>query len=240
MTPREYEKYVGTIYAKKGYDVSVSPLSNDWGIDVIAVKGEEKIGVQAKMYGNINRKVNRRAIMELYGAAAYQDCTKAVLATGGEILPDAKKVAEKLGIEILYTSAPIEMQQRIEPVAAAGLSGADREIPSFYEAWEKYIFPLKGQTLYNSRGSNSILDVDWSGIRRKTINGRTDKVDIEGFRLAYNVLVRNNGIITRDYIDQQYDKKCSSIIVVVLSQIPYVDKTSSPIGLRINKESLKH
>jgi len=56
------------------------------------------------MYGESSRSVNRRVIMELYGASAYQDCTRAILATNGDILPDAIEVANKLGIEILRTS----------------------------------------------------------------------------------------------------------------------------------------
>ena len=32
--------------------------------------------------------------MQLYGAMAYQDCTKAVLATDGEVLDDAVIVAK--------------------------------------------------------------------------------------------------------------------------------------------------
>lgn len=235
MTPKEYEDYVGTIYAKQGYDVTVSPLSNDWGIDVIAIKGDEKIGVQAKMYGDSKRSVNRHVIMELYGAAAYQDCTKAVLATDGEVRCDARNVAEKLGIDILYTSARLERREVIEEFTYKPSHIRVKEgILSFDEAWEKYIFPLKGTTLYNSRGSNRILAVDWGGVTRITSTGRIKRIDIEGFKQAYNELIKN-GSVSREYINQEYDKKCSSGIVLVLSQIPYIDKTEAPIGLKINK-----
>ena len=102
MKPEEFEQYVGNIYVSEGYEVKVSPLTNDWGIDIIAVKKNEKLGIQVKMYGHTNRKVNRAMIMELYGAAAYQDCSKGVLVTDGIILSDAIKVAEKLGVQIRY------------------------------------------------------------------------------------------------------------------------------------------
>ena len=220
------------MFADNGYKVSVSPLSNDWGIDVIAIKGDEKIGIQAKMYGESSRSVNRRVIMELYGAAAYQDCTKAVLATDGEIYPDAIEVAQKLGIDILRTSVSEDFiptvptkQMNCEVKTKAGNI-------SFEEAWEKYIFPLKGRILSNSRGSNKIIAVDWGGIKRVTSNGKLGKIDIEGFRLAYNVLM-SQGYVTRDYINQQVDKRCSSGIVLILGELPFVEKTSSPTGLRI-------
>ncbi|WP_303027758.1 restriction endonuclease [Duncaniella muris] len=232
MTPQQYEEYIGSLFADNGYKVSVSPLSNDWGIDVIAIKGDEKIGIQAKMYGESSRSVNRRVIMELYGAAAYQDCTKAVLATDGEIYPDAIEVAQKLGIDILRTSVSEDFiptvptkQMNCEVKTKAGNI-------SFEEAWEKYIFPLKGRILSNSRGSNKIIAVDWGGIKRVTSNGKLGKIDIEGFRLAYNVLM-SQGYVTRDYINQQVDKRCSSGIVLILGELPFVEKTSSPTGLRI-------
>lgn len=232
MTPQQYEEYIGSLFADNGYKVSVSPLSNDWGIDVIAIKGDEKIGIQAKMYGESSRSVNRRVIMELYGAAAYQDCTKAVLATDGEIYPDAIEVAQKLGIDILRTSVSEDFiptvptkQMNCEVKTKAGNI-------SFEEAWEKYIFPLKGRILSNSRGSNKIIAVDWGGIKRVTSNGKLGKIDIEGFRLAYNVLM-SQGYVTRDYINQQVDKRCSSGIVLILGELPFVEKTSSPSGLRI-------
>lgn len=156
MTPKQYEDYIGALYTQKGYKVTVSPLSNDLGIDVIATKDNEKIGIQASM--------------------------------------------------------------------------------SFDEAWEKYIFPLKDKILHNSHGPNHIIEANWTGIERVTSKGRKGKIDIEGFRLAYNVLMKQ-GHITRNYINQQVDKRCSSGIVLILEQLPFVEKTQSPTGLRLKKHS---
>lgn len=233
MTPKQYEDYIGALFAQKGYTVTVSPLSNDWGIDVIAIKDSEKIGIQAKMYGESSRSVNRRVIMELYGASAYQDCNRAILATNGDILPDAIEVANKLGIEILRTSTDKchTGLHRSDDNGTTKSNNSD-SVMSFDEAWEKYIFPLKGRTLYNSRGSNQIVAVDWTGIKRITSNGKGGRIDIEGFRLAYNTLMPQ-GKISRDYINQQVDKRCSSGIVLILSQLPFVELTSSPTGLRL-------
>ena len=75
MTPKEYEQYIANIFQKQGYKTIVTPYSNDWGIDVIAIKGKEKIAIQAKMYGN-KRKVNRAAIMQLYGAMLIKTVQK--------------------------------------------------------------------------------------------------------------------------------------------------------------------
>lgn len=98
MTPSEYEALVADRFRQRGYVVEDRPATNDWGVDLIAVKDTERIAIQAKMYGGTPRPVNRAQIMELCGAAAYFDCARAVLATNGRVMADAQEVAEKLGI----------------------------------------------------------------------------------------------------------------------------------------------
>ena len=234
MTPSQYEQYIGDYFREKGFDVIVTPFSNDWGLDIIANKGDEKIGIQVKMYGNSNRKVNREAIMTLSGAAHYQDCTKAIIVTDGEIMSDAKKVADKLGIQILYMPANtiimegLSTKEETKPILYN--QGHD-SFPSFDDMWGKYIIPLKGHELSNSRGTNIILDVNWGGIKRITSQGKEGKIDIEGFKLAYNELLEK-GIVRRDYINQQIAKRCSSGIVLILSQVPFIEGDTSELRLK--------
>lgn len=171
MTPKEYEQYIASIFQNQGYKTLVTPYSNDWGIDVIAIKGKEKIAIQAKMYGN-KRKVNRAAIMQLYGAMAYQDCTKAVIATDGELLDDAISVAKKLKIEILTTKTNFVStfhKEKEEENSDSIHKDFRMEYPTFDEVWRKYIMPLKGVTLWNTKGENKILDVNWGGITSNTL-----------------------------------------------------------------------
>ena len=234
MTPKEYEQYIASIFQNQGYNTLVTPYSNDWGIDVIAIKGKEKIAIQAKMYGN-KRKVNRAAIMQLYGAMAYQDCTKAVIATDGELLDDAISVAKKLKIEILTTKTNFVStfhKEKEEENSDSIHKDFRMEYPTFDEVWRKYIMPLKGVTLWNTKGENKILDVNWGGITRITSNKRRSSISIDGFRFAYNELIRK-GKITRDYINQEVDKRCSSGIVLILGQIPFVSTVRNPTSLEI-------
>ena len=63
-------------------------------------------------------------MMQLYGAMAYRDCTKAVLATDRECMADAVEVANKLGIEILYLNGNEDARQmnaNKEPVCVENL-----------------------------------------------------------------------------------------------------------------------
>jgi len=238
MTPEQFEHHVAALYAERGYTTKVSPLSNDWGIDVIAIKGTEKIAIQVKMYGGTSRSVNRRVMMELYGAAAYQDCSSAVLATDGNVLPDALLVAKKLGIQVLHL--PHE-EMMIDSVCPNFYVENETEImgqvtsnryPSFAEVWKEYIMPLRGKTISDGKLTNTIIEVSTAGLNRLTSNGQSRKIDIEGFRLAYNTLI-SKGSVSREYINQQVDKRCSSGIVLILGQIPFIEIVFSPKGLRL-------
>lgn len=235
MLPEEYEKYVAGIFHERGYHTVITPLSGDWGIDVFATKGNEKIAIQAKMYGHTSRKVNRAVIMQLYGAMAYHDCTKAVLATDGELLDDAYMVAKKLGIEVLYTAKNNSLQRhsthKIDNVVSHVNTIKDG-YPSFGEMWNNHILPLKGRTLYNTRGGNQLIDINISGITRCTSSGKISHINIEAFRFAYNELL-SKGYVTRDSINQQVDGRCSSGVVLILSQLSFVTIEQNPLTLKL-------
>ena len=200
MKPTDYEHLVGKYFKKSGYHVTVTPASNDYGIDIFATKKDEKIAIQAKMYGESSRKINRQMIFELYGAAAYADCNKAIIATNGRVLDDAREVAEKLGIDIL----PINAQKNFETTKRNAITDdtytssiesftyktdiSHEETPGdetdamFENLWEKYIMPLEGKRLSRPNGKgNDIVQVDWGGIKRITSNGRQQTIKIEIF-----------------------------------------------------------
>lgn len=71
MTPREYEELVAAYFRAKGYEVQLTPYSNDYGIDVLASRGSQRVAVQARMFGDTARKINRQMVMELHGAKDF-------------------------------------------------------------------------------------------------------------------------------------------------------------------------
>ena len=115
MKPREYEEYIRELFNKQGYTTELTPQSGDYGIDIFATKGREKIAIQVKMYGN-SRKVNRSMIMELHGAKDYFGCNKAILVTNGEIMPDAIEVANRLQIDLQIIDYPDKTTKTAEGV----------------------------------------------------------------------------------------------------------------------------
>ena len=221
MTPDQYEKYVANYFQNKGYKVKQTPYSNDYGVDVFAEKNKEKIAIQAKMFGNSNRKINRQMVMEFYGAKDFFNCDKGIIVTDGEIIQNAKDVADKLGIEILF----------IYPQ-----SHVPKNNSQFDEIWENYVMPLEGKTITRNNGKiNKILEVNWGGINRITSNGNQQNIDIEIFKKTINHLLEN-GSITRQEINDEYSKRASSGIVLILSQLPMIRLNNTrPISLELIK-----
>lgn len=225
MTPRQFEELVCEHYRKQGYKTEITPSSGDYGVDVFATKGKEKLAIQAKMYGSSTRKINRQCVMELHGAKDYFDCTKAIIATDGTFLTDAIQVAEKLNIDIIYLDSLT--------IAKPTISKTTEKI--FDDIWLKYIIPLQGKTLTKSNDeTNVIVTADWSGIERITSNGKKGKIKIEIFKQTINKLL-TTGHITRDEINQNYTGRASSGIVLILSQVPFFDTTKNPTGLVYKK-----
>ena len=219
MTPDQYEKYVANYFQNKGYKVKQTPYSNDYGVDVFAEKNKEKIAIQAKMFGNSNRKINRQMVMEFYGAKDFFNCNKGVIVTNGEIIKNAKEVADKLEIEILF----------IDPQSPISKNNSQ-----FDEIWENYIMPLKGKTITRKNGkTNKIIDVDWGGIKRITSNGNQQKIDIEIFKKTIHHILEK-GSITRLEINNEYSKRASSGIVLILSQLPMIRlNNTKPISIEL-------
>lgn len=225
MNPKQFEELVCEHFRQKGYEAETTSYSNDYGVDVFAKKGKEKIAVQAKMYGSGTRKINRQMVMELHGAKDYFDCTKAVIATDGVLLSDALEVAQKLKIDILTIDASTVLT---EPKK----SNNDK---TFEGIWEKYIIPLQGKTLTRDSGeTNKIVKVNWSEVERITSNGNKGKIKVEIFKQAINKLL-TDGSITRDYINQNYVGRASSGVILILSQVPFFQLTDRPTGLKYIK-----
>lgn len=230
MTPRDFEEITSFYLSRQGYKVTLTSYTNDYGADLFAEKENEKIVVQAKMYGDSSRKVNRRCLMELHGVKDYFDCTKAILSTDGILMPDALEVASKLKIEVIN---PLD-QEFVSPSLVPRLSTNSL----FDNIWTNYIIPLQGKVITRDDGStNEIKKVGWAHIERISSNGKKGIIDIDIFKFVVYHLEKN-GSITRDYINQNYEKRAASGIVLILSQVPLFRLTTRPLTLHYQAQQL--
>lgn len=227
----EYEHYVAELLVAEGWDARVSPPRRDFGLDVVCERPGRRLGVQVKMYGTGGRPVNAQIVMQLHGAAAYQDCTEAMLVTDGRVLEDARRVAAKLNIELRHVPRP-EPSAFDERSVSSAQAGARL---TFDGIWKDHVMALVGQVLTRPNGStNKILSVDWSGLKRRTSKGSVQMIDIEIFRWAIERLLNGETVLGAE-INAQYLKRASSGIVLVLGSLPMFEAASvgSKKGLRL-------
>ena len=94
----EFEAAVSFLYENKGYKVQMTKASGDFGVDLIAEKGQERIAIQAKRYSGT---VGVKAVQEVVAGGFYYKATKALVITNSYYTPAAKKMADGLGVELV-------------------------------------------------------------------------------------------------------------------------------------------
>ena len=107
--------------------------------------------------------------------------------------------------------------------------------PTFEEVWENYVKKLEKREIRNSKVFNKIITVTEKGIKRITINEKENEIPLSQFRDVYEELVRN-GVVVRNSLVQQKEKRCSSGVVWILGEAlkhSFVDLTEDPLTLHL-------
>ncbi len=220
MTWRAYEEHVAEVLRGEGWTVEVTPPSGDGGVDVLAERGGERLGVQAKMYGSGGWRVNAQVVRELYGAACCEGCTRSMIATDGSLLPDARTTAKKLGVLVRHIDAPGRAE-----APGPGTRGAASPF-TFASVWNEQIVPLEGRTVVGADGSrNDILEVDSGGIVRRTSGGGRQRLEIEIFEWTVERLLRGE-VVTQREINDHYVKRASTGVARILASLNLFESTT--------------
>lgn len=228
MNPEEYEHHVADVLRAEGWAATVTRLSRDLGVDVLAARGERRLAVQAKMYGSSSTRVNAEQIMCLHGAAAYADCHESMLATDGQLTHEAELVAEKLGIEVRQIAAD----------AARPAEQVPGDPSSFGAIWRDHIEPLAGTELVRENGKTmKIVDVDGSGVRRITTGGTAQRIAIDIFRWTIDRLLAGE-TVSRKEIHERNPRQVSSGVMLILDSVPEFETVSVGRGKALRLRSV--
>lgn len=147
------------------------------------------------------------------------------MATDGELDPDAVDAATKLGIRVVSYDADWTANPDV------GRPG----VLDFDQIWERSIMPLAGRTLFRSDGSsNQIVEVDWAGVTRISSSGNHQQIDIDIFRWAIERILEV-GSVTRKEINARCEKRASSGIVLLLTQIPEFEVRGRPLTIVLRR-----
>jgi len=93
----EFEKLLGKLFKKMGYEVENTKLSGDQGADLIVKKFNKKIAIQAKNYSD---NVTNKAVQEVVAAKKHYNCDEAIVVTNSFFTNSAKKLAMSNNVKL--------------------------------------------------------------------------------------------------------------------------------------------
>lgn len=105
----EFEKFLGQLFEKMGFMVSVTKASGDQGTDLIIRKKSEIISVQAKRYSS---KVTNTAVQEVVGSLKFYNATKGMVVTTDDFTKSAQELAKSNNVELINRKKLDEMIQQ--------------------------------------------------------------------------------------------------------------------------------
>lgn len=98
MSGLEFEDYVARVARSCGVSVIMTPMTGDYGVDLIVGKRPNRVAIQCKRQA---RPVGAGAIQEVVAGAPMHDCIKSMVVTNHEFTPAARKLAELHGCELV-------------------------------------------------------------------------------------------------------------------------------------------
>ena len=99
MPPREFEKLINRLFLAMGYSSILSQHVGDYGADIVAEKGGDRIAVQVKRYAADN-KVGSPDVQIVLGSMFKYKANKAILVTTSDFTDAARKQARDAPIEL--------------------------------------------------------------------------------------------------------------------------------------------
>ena len=90
MTGEEFELFLTQYFAEQGFKTTHTPVSGDYGIDLIIENDFVKIGVQAKCY---SQKVTSSAIQEVVAGLKHYGLSSGMVITNNYFQPGAIRLA---------------------------------------------------------------------------------------------------------------------------------------------------
>jgi hypothetical protein len=92
MSGSEFERFVGKLYTRLGYVVSLTQGGADQGVDLILYKDDHKIAVQAKRW---NAPVGNAAVQQVIAGKLYYGCSAGIIVTNSSFSGSAVALAAK-------------------------------------------------------------------------------------------------------------------------------------------------
>ena len=98
--PTDFENLCAQVYETMGYNVQITPPTNDGGYDLVMMKDDEKTIVECKCY-SINHKVGRPSIQKVVGANNVVLADHVIFITTSDYSAAAISYAKEAGVELI-------------------------------------------------------------------------------------------------------------------------------------------
>ena len=99
MDGETFEEYIGEILKLNGYqNISTTAVTGDYGVDITASKDFVKYAIQCKRWEG---SVGVHAVQEVYSGKEYYKANVAMVITNSKFTPNAKQMADKLGVVLI-------------------------------------------------------------------------------------------------------------------------------------------
>lgn len=117
MSGTDFEDYVATAARACGLPVIMTPLSGDWGVDLIVGRRPDRLAIQCK---RVSRPVGPAAVQEVVAGAPMQDCSRTMVVTNQDFTPAARQLAELHGCQLVGGTQLGQLRSLIRRAAAPG------------------------------------------------------------------------------------------------------------------------
>jgi restriction system protein len=116
MSGMQFEDYVAEVARSCGLPVIMTPITGDWGVDLIVGNRPNRLAIQCKRR---SRPVGAGAIQEVVAGAPMQACTKTMVVSNHAFTPAARKLAQLHGCELVGGSELPRLRATIRRVAGS-------------------------------------------------------------------------------------------------------------------------
>ena len=106
MTGISFENFLAGIFSAQGYTVETTATSGDFGADLILVRGETRIAVQAKRWKDM---VGVAAVQEVLAGRSYYRCNAAWVIASARFTQQARTLARQTDVQLIDRNALAEL-----------------------------------------------------------------------------------------------------------------------------------
>ena len=109
LSGEDFELFLYYFYKKHGYRVKLTPVTHDFGADLVIKSRGKRIVVQAKRY---KERVGIKAVQEVIGSMAYYKAKQGMVITNSYYTQSAYVLAKSNGITLIGRNALIHMIEK--------------------------------------------------------------------------------------------------------------------------------